>query len=112
VSFYKKQLRLVCNKTQAEALATITGTDDYSQWIGHQVVLSEGTAPTGQPTIIISPIPDPPPAQPPINGSAAPQAAPPLGAASTAEASGDPLASAATADTNPFDDLPQEIPIT
>lgn len=58
ISFYGKQLRLVCNKTQANALATITGTDDYTQWQGHQVVLSTGRAPNGSDTITISPVPD------------------------------------------------------
>ena len=68
VSFYKKQLRMVLNKTQATALANITGTDDYQMWIGHQVVLSEGTAPNNMPTIVISPTPDPPPETPAVNG--------------------------------------------
>jgi hypothetical protein len=58
IAFYSKSLRLVCNKTQAHALATITGTDDYSAWAGHQVVLSTGRAPNGSDTIVISPVPD------------------------------------------------------
>lgn len=58
VKFFKKDLRLVCNKTQATALATICKTDDYSRWQGHEVVLSVGKAPTGSDTIVISPVPD------------------------------------------------------
>lgn len=62
VAFYGKQLRLVCNKTQAHALTDITGTDDYSTWLGHRVVLSTGRAPNGMDTILISPVPDAAPA--------------------------------------------------
>lgn len=58
VKFYGKELRLICNKTQAQALASICKTDDYSQWPGHEVVLSSGKAPNGKDTIIISPLPD------------------------------------------------------
>lgn len=58
VKFHKKELRLVCNKTQATALATICKTYDYSQWQGHEVVLSTGKAPNGADTILISPVPD------------------------------------------------------
>lgn len=58
LSFHAKTLRLVCNKTQAEALATITGTDDYTRWPGHEIVLSVGRAPNGSETLVISPIPD------------------------------------------------------
>lgn len=61
LEFHGKQLRLPLNKTQANALAAITGTDDYSQWRGHQCVLSPGIAPNQQPTIQISPVPDKPP---------------------------------------------------
>jgi hypothetical protein len=58
VKFHKKELRLVCNKTQAQALATICKTDDYTRWHGHEVVLSTGKAPNGADTILISPVPD------------------------------------------------------
>src|SRR5690349_18138880 len=58
VAFYGKSLRLVCNKTQAHALADIYRTDDYSAWVGHRVVLSTGRAPNGADTILISPVPD------------------------------------------------------
>jgi len=62
-SFYGKSLRLILNKTQAQALAAITGTEDYTAWPGHQVVLSAGIAPNGKGTITISPVPDPPTAK-------------------------------------------------
>lgn len=58
VAFYGKSLRLVCNKTQATSLATICGSDDYTTWQGHRVVLSTGKAPNGADTILISPVPD------------------------------------------------------
>jgi hypothetical protein len=63
VKFHKKDLRLICNKTQARALATICKTDDFTRWAGHEVVLSTGKAPNGMDTILISPIPDMPNAQ-------------------------------------------------
>lgn len=58
IAFFKKQKRLPLNKTQAQALADITGTDDYSLWHGHQVVVSAGIAPNKAATIVISPVPD------------------------------------------------------
>ena len=84
IGFHKKTLRLVLNKTQAMSLADITHTDNYEAWIGHQVVLSTGRAPNGSDTILISPIPDPPPAVPSINSSAPAAEAP-------AEETGDDL---------------------
>ncbi len=61
VKFYKKDLRLICNKTQATALAVICKTEDFTRWPGHEVVLSTGKAPNGADTILISPVPDAPP---------------------------------------------------
>lgn len=58
VKFFGKELRLICNKTQAETLATICKTEDYSEWKGYEVVLSVGKAPNGADTIVISPLPD------------------------------------------------------
>lgn len=76
VKFHKKDLRLVCNKTQATALATICKTDDFSKWPGFEVVLSTGKAPNGMDTILISPVPDAPP---PPKPAAAPQVEEPTG---------------------------------
>lgn len=64
VKFHKKDLRLVCNKTQATALATICKTGDYTRWQGHEVVLSTSKAPNGMDTILISPVPDAQPKPP------------------------------------------------
>lgn len=58
VKFHAKELRLPLNKTQATALASICKTDDYSLWMGYEVVLSTGKAPNGSDTIVISPLPD------------------------------------------------------
>ena len=58
VAFYGKSLRLILNKTQAHNLATVCGTDDYTTWVGHRVVLSTGRATNGSDTILISPVPD------------------------------------------------------
>lgn len=58
VKFYGKELRMVCNKTQAQALATVCKTEDFTVWRGNEVVLSVGKAPNGSDTIVISPLPD------------------------------------------------------
>ncbi len=58
IKFHKKELRLPLNKTQAQALASICKTDDYTRWHGHEVVLSTGKAPNAADTILISPVPD------------------------------------------------------
>lgn len=58
VKFRGKELRMVCNKTQAVALASICKTDDYTMWEGSEVVLSTSKAPNGADTIVISPLPD------------------------------------------------------
>jgi len=60
VQFHAKQLRLILNKTQAVALASLTGDEDYSTWPGHLCQLSAGVAPNGAPTIVITPAPDKP----------------------------------------------------
>jgi len=63
LAFFKKELRLPLNKTQAQALVDITGTDDYTLWHAYQVVLSAGVAPNKAATIVISPVPDAKPAE-------------------------------------------------
>jgi hypothetical protein len=60
LSFYKKQLRMVLNKTQAETMVTVTGCDDSDGWIGHQIAISPARTPGGQDTILISRPPTPP----------------------------------------------------
>lgn len=56
--------RLILNKTQALALAKITGTDELDGWIGANVVLTAGRAHTGAATIVISSAPAAPVAAP------------------------------------------------
>ena len=45
---------LVFNVTQARAMAEICGSEEFSQWIGHQVALRPGKAHNGKPTILIA----------------------------------------------------------
>ncbi|MBV7328933.1 hypothetical protein KFU94_11850 [Chloroflexi bacterium TSY] len=61
LKFRDKTLRMILNKTQTFALAAIAG-DDYTQWATQKIVLSASTAPNNRPTILISPVPDGPPA--------------------------------------------------
>lgn len=62
VYFAGKQKHVICNKTQARALADMI-SDNTDNWTGHRVQLSVGRAPNGQPTIVITP-PPPSPAEP------------------------------------------------
>jgi len=55
VAFEGKKLRLICNKTQALAIAKISDQLDFTQW---QVVLAEAIAPNGKGTIAVSAIPE------------------------------------------------------
>lgn len=67
--FHGKKLALVCNKTQAATLEQITGSDDFSKWVGHSITLSPGKAPTGANTIVIGKAPAPTPTTH-VNGNA------------------------------------------
>ena len=53
LTFAGKTKRLILNKTQCEALVECTGTERLAAWAGHSVVLTEGRAPNGKPTITI-----------------------------------------------------------
>lgn len=68
VRFVGKSLTFLVNKTQAVAIANATGTNDYTKWAGHHIVLAPAIAPTGAATIAILPPADagapPPPAEP------------------------------------------------
>ena len=64
VAFAGKQKRLILNKTQAQAIAAITGSDDYTAWPGHACLLSAGVAPNNMPTIVVTPAPPKPPSPP------------------------------------------------
>jgi len=57
VRFFKAKLTMLINKTQAISLERITGTDDYSLWLGHQITLSPATTANGAGTIVISAAP-------------------------------------------------------
>lgn len=54
IKFYRAQKQLLFNKTQAFAVAAITGEEDTDRWTGHTVVLSAGIAKNRKPTINIS----------------------------------------------------------
>jgi len=45
---------LIVNKTHARAIAGLLG-DESDDWAGREIVLASGVAPSGQPTIVISP---------------------------------------------------------
>lgn len=57
--FHGKKLRLILNKTHCVTLATLTNTEDYTAWAGHQITLSPAIAPNGKGTITISGVPEP-----------------------------------------------------
>lgn len=54
VWFDGAQKGLIVNKTQALALASITGTEEFSQWKGAKVHLRPGRSHNGKPTIVIT----------------------------------------------------------
>jgi hypothetical protein len=56
VAFAKATKRLVCNKTQAYAIAAATGSQDTDGWIGRKVTLSAAIAPNGKQTILVTPV--------------------------------------------------------
>jgi len=58
--FHAKRLRMVLNRTQAHALAAITGENDSDHWPGHHVLIGPAKAPNGADTIRISRPPAPP----------------------------------------------------
>jgi hypothetical protein len=54
VRFENRRKSMILNKTQAGALGEISGTDDYTKWVGTEVVLVAGTATNGKNTIVIT----------------------------------------------------------
>ena len=58
VNFKGASKVLLMNKTQAMAIARITGKDDTDNWAGCKVTLAADVAPNGKQTIRISPVPD------------------------------------------------------
>lgn len=59
MGFAGAKKRLVLNKTQANALIAAYG-DEMGAWPGKQVILAPGTAPNGQPTVLLSAVPEEP----------------------------------------------------
>lgn len=59
VEFEAKDKRLICNKTQAEAIAAIAGTEDYTQWRGVKLAIQAGIAPNRKDTILVLSAPAP-----------------------------------------------------
>jgi hypothetical protein len=53
VSFEKATKRLIANKTQLRALATILNSERFEDWRGKTVALAPDTAPNGKPTIAV-----------------------------------------------------------
>ena len=63
IKFQRAQKRLILNKTNAVAIAEITGKFDTDHWVGHAVVLSSGLTRNRKPTIII----EAPAGKPPVS---------------------------------------------
>ena len=59
LSFAGAKKKLVLNRTQAGALMAAYG-DELGAWPGRRVILAPGTAHNGQPTVIVSAVPDAP----------------------------------------------------
>jgi hypothetical protein len=57
VAFKGATKLLLLNKTQALAIARITGRDDTDNWPGCRVTLAADIAPNGKQTIRVSPVP-------------------------------------------------------
>lgn len=65
LSFERATKELICTKSQARALADISGTEEFSKWVGLRVRLSPQRLATGKMTIAITSAPAPaaPPAE-------------------------------------------------
>ena len=53
VSFRGKEKRMICNKTQALALADVAHTEEFGRWSGLTVILEPARTRSGQETINI-----------------------------------------------------------
>jgi hypothetical protein len=51
IRFVKRRKAMILNKTQAGDMERIAGTDDYSKWVGTEIVLITDRAPNGKDTI-------------------------------------------------------------
>jgi len=54
VAFKGCYKRLIANRTQCHSIMDVVGSERFSDWPGHTVILSAGKAPNGKPTIAIS----------------------------------------------------------
>ena len=54
VTFHRALRKLCLNKTQAEALISLTGTDEIEKWSGAVVVLLPDRSPNGKDTIKVT----------------------------------------------------------
>lgn len=57
VTFERAHKRLILNKTQAQAIATLARSEVFADWPGQRIQLIAGRAPNGKPTIVISQAP-------------------------------------------------------
>lgn len=57
VKFAGAQKMLILNVTQARAIAAIVGSEQFSDWPGHEVLLRPGRAHNNKPTIYVDPVP-------------------------------------------------------
>jgi hypothetical protein len=55
LSFEQRKKKMPLNKTQVAALIEITGTDDYSQWVGATITLTPAQASNRKDTITVTP---------------------------------------------------------
>lgn len=75
--FMGKEKAMILNKTNCEALESITGTEDYASWVGHPVILYvDPTIKFGGKTVgglrlrsVNAPATPPPPPPPPAAGN-------------------------------------------
>ena len=54
LEFENRKKRMALNKTQAGAMIGITGTDDFSKWVGAEIILTPAPASNGRQTIAIT----------------------------------------------------------
>jgi hypothetical protein len=53
VLFNEAKKALILNKTQAQQIAHVVGSEDFDDWPGHTIQVRPGRAPNNKPTIVI-----------------------------------------------------------